>query len=65
MTSKQYVLQRYPDAWTIRFGTRETLDGKPRWEIFDLNEPTTVYGEGSTESQAWANAKKKIMESEK
>jgi len=64
MTAKEFVKERYPKARAERQRTgSNTTFGETYWLIRDGRE-TMYMAEGKTESNAWVNAKKKILERE-
>jgi hypothetical protein len=59
MTAKQYVLSKYPDAEATE---RSGVSLHKRFMIYRIDGGWLAYG--STESQAWLNAKKNIQSKE-
>jgi hypothetical protein len=60
MTSEEFVKERMPKA---RAEKQETRRGENYWLIRDRGN-TMYFSCGNSESNAWVNAKKQILESE-
>lgn len=64
MTAKEFVKERYPKARAERHRTgSNTTYGETYWLIRNGRE-TMYMASGKSESNAWVNAKKKILERE-
>ena len=59
-TAKEFVCKKYKDAKSEPYW--RSVISPTTWVIYNGRE---VLGEGKTESKAWVNAKKKIIEQEK
>jgi hypothetical protein len=63
MTAKEFVKERLPNARAERH-VNGMIVGIPYWLIRD-GRNTMYLASGKTESNAWVNAKKKLLENEK
>lgn len=62
MTAKEYVKNKMPNAKAERH-VEGRIVGKPYWLIRDGNK-TMYFAIGKTESNAWVNAKNKLLKIE-
>jgi hypothetical protein len=60
MTAKEFVKDKMPHARAERH-VEGRIVGKPYWLIRDGNK-TMYFAIGNTQSNAWVNAKKKLIE---
>lgn len=65
MTAKAFVKNHYPNARAVRYKTNNVFDKKGYWLCWTTlkREQSLKLSEGTSESNAWVNAKKNIVES--
>lgn len=63
MTAKEFVLRYYPNAYPLPLHhIVRNVGSKTTYEIYkDCTNPCGILSTGKTESNAWVNAKKNIL----
>ena len=64
MTSEEFVKKRYPKARVRHFHTNDVFDKKGYWLCWADSSGKLRLSEGTSENNAWANAKKRIKDDE-
>lgn len=62
MTAKEYVKNHFPHARAERH-VAGRIGGTPYW-LIRVDRNTMYFASGNSESNAWVNAKKRIIENE-
>lgn len=60
MTAKEFVQQTYPTAKS----EKQTTNAGEKYWLIRMMGATMYFSEGETESKAWKNAKKKILDND-